>query len=299
MDFDSYKNCTLCPRKCRVDRNIKTGYYKTGSALSLSRAALHLWEEPCLEGKNGSGAVFFGGCSLGCVFCQNREISRGMHSKEVDRDRLCEIFFELRDKGACNINLVTPDHFAPHIVYAIEKAKKQGFDLPFVWNSSGYSSPETIRALSGLIDIYLPDFKYFSNEYAKKYSNVPDYFDTAQKSLYEMHRQIPFCEFDENGIMKRGIIVRLLLLPQLCNDAKKILYYLHETYGNRIYISIMSQYTPINCADLPKELRSSVPPKDYDELCRYAEKIGIENGFLQDGESIGESFIPDFDFYGV
>ena len=296
----NYTSCTLCPRECGVDRTTgEIGYCGKTSSLSLARAALHMWEEPCISGEEGSGTVFFSGCNLRCVYCQNREIAIGDSGKNVCDDRLVEIFFELKDKGANNINLVTPTHYLPHIVKSLEKAKSCGLDIPIVYNTSGYEKPEAIRLLDGLVDIYLPDFKYYSPELSFEYSNAMDYAEFAKKSLAEEFRQVGKPLFDERGIMQKGIIVRHLVLPGQAEDSKRILKYLYETYGNDIYVSIMSQYTPLAVMKDHPLLGRKLFDYEYEEVVDYAVELGIENGFLQDGEAAEESFIPPFDNSGI
>ena len=294
------KDCTLCPRECHADRTGgQTGFCGAGSELKAARAALHFWEEPCISGKKGSGAVFFSGCSLGCVYCQNYGISRGTAGKEISVSRLAEIFFELEQEGAQNINLVTPTHFAPRIAESIARAKRQGFRLPFVWNSGGYEKVETLRMLDGLIDIYLPDFKYMSASLAGRYSGAPDYPRWAKAAVAEMFRQVGEAEFGGDGGMRRGMIVRHLTLPGCLEDSKAVLKYLFESFGNQIYYSIMNQFTPLEPLKDYPELYRKVPRQDYDALVDFAVELGIENGFVQEGGTAAESFIPAFDGKGV
>ena len=258
-----------------------------------------MWEEPCISGENGSGTVFFGGCNLGCIYCQNHQIRDGKTGKTTDEFRLAEIFAELKDQGANNINLVTPTHFVPHIIKAIDIAKSNGLDIPVVYNSSGYEKVDTLKMLEGYVDIYLPDFKYYNNKTAKEFSNAENYTDYAKKAIEEMVRQRGESEFFENGLMKSGVIVRHLLLPNHLEESKEIIKYLYETYGNKIYISIMNQYTPMPQVANHKTLCNRVSDADYDELINYAVDIGVENGFIQEGETALESFIPPFDNSGV
>lgn len=265
---------------------------------SLARATLHYWEEPCISGDRGSGTVFFSGCALRCVYCQNRSIATGDVAKEVSTDRLCDIYFELKEKGAHNVNLVTASHFLPHVVKSIEDARRQGFDLPFVYNTSGYEKVDSIRRLEGLIDIYLPDYKYAVSSDAGKYSSCPDYPETAFIALDEMIRQQPEC-IVENGIMKRGVIIRHLLLPGKVIASKIAVKRLYERFGDKVYYSLMSQYTPLpHVSDFP-ELTRRVTEKEYSSLVDYAVELGIRKAFVQMGESAEESFIPSFDFEGV
>lgn len=296
-----YENCILCPRNCNTNRNDgNIGACMVSGKLKLARAALHYWEEPCISGEAGSGAVFFSGCSLHCVFCQNEEISRGQSGKEVEKERLAEIFLELQEKGANNINLVTPGQYVPHIIWAVEQARNQGLKLPIVYNTSSYEKVETIRRLEGIVDIYLPDFKYMSSDIAMKYSKAKDYPEVAKAAIAEMVRQQPNPVFDEvTGLMKRGVIVRQLLLPNLLEDAKAIVKYLYDAYGDNIYLSLMSQFTPLSNVENYPELNRKVSEKEYEEYVNYAIELGVENGFIQEEDVADESFIPHFDCEGV
>ena len=298
-----YKECRLCPRECGTDRNIKTGYCKEKSELHVSRAALHMWEEPCISGSKGSGTIFFSGCNMGCVFCQNKKISRGETGKIISFERLVEIFFELKEKGANNINLVTGDIYIPTLIKAIDKAKAQGIGIPFLFNTSSYLKVDSIKALEGLIDIYLPDFKYIRDEDAIRYSRAKGYGEVAKAAIAEMVRQQPACRFfeDEQGqyLIKNGVIVRHLLMPGMLIQAKMIVKYLYETYKDNIYISLMNQYTPNGeLKDYP-EINRKVAEWEYKSLIEYADKLGVVNGYIQEGETASESFIPDFDLTGV
>ncbi|MBR2046610.1 MAG: radical SAM protein, partial [Agathobacter sp.] len=239
-----YEACGLCPRNCKVNRaENETGVCKVPETLKVARAALHCWEEPCISGINGSGAVFFSGCSLHCVFCQNEEIAQGVVGKIISKERLVEIFLELQEKKANNINLVTPGHYVPHIVWSIEQARNQGLRIPIVYNTSSYETVDTIKMLEGIVDVYLPDFKYWNPEIAARYSKAPDYPQVAKSAIAEMVRQQPspvLYEKDGQELMKKGVIVRQLLLPGQLQDAKAIIKYLYETYGDQIYLSLMS-----------------------------------------------------------
>ncbi len=398
----SMEDCTLCPRECHADRKGgKCGYCGQTDEIRAARAALHYWEEPCISGKKGSGAVFFSGCVLRCVYCQNREIAwlcarsgSTACGKEISGERLAEIFLELQEKHANNINLVTPTHFAPQIAEAIRRARSQGLRLPVVYNTGSYEKVETLKSLDGLVDIYLPDLKYVSRHLAERYSNAPDYFERASEAIAEMVRQTgePVFGLEEesedmgslnkreeksegagslngreeksegagslngpeeesedvgslnkreekgegagslngrekkiedagslNGpekrgegmgslnesgenegyrLMKKGVIVRHLVLPGSVADSKRIIHYLHETYGNRIYISIMNQYTPMGLVDFP-ELNRKVRRREYEKVVDYALALGVENGFIQEGGTAEESFIPAFDWEGL
>ena len=295
------QNCTLCPRNCHADRlHGQVGYCGQTMTLTAARAALHLWEEPCLSGSQGSGTVFFSGCNLRCVFCQNHNIAIGTAGHSISLERLTDIFLELEAKGAHNINLVTPTHFLPQIAYSLERAKTKGLSIPIVYNTGSYEKIDALRLLDGLIDIYLPDFKYYSSDLSLRYSHAADYFEIASAAISEMYRQIGTPVIDTSfGLMKRGIIVRHLLLPGQAKDSKKILRYLHSTYGDHIFVSIMNQYTPLSqVADIP-ELNCIVTPEAYQRIVSFAQQIGIEQGFIQEGETSLESFIPEFDGEGL
>ena len=292
-------NCSLCPRMCNLDRQVTTGYCGVKNTIRVARAALHFWEEPCISGEEGSGAVFFTGCNLRCVFCQNYQIARAEQGKEITVERLAEIFLELQEQKANNINLVTATHYVPQVVEALKMAKEKGLYIPVVYNCGGYETVETLKLLEGLVDIYLPDFKYVDSERAKRYSRAEDYPEVAKAALAEMVRQQPKAEFDERGIMKKGVIVRHLMLPGGIKDSKAVVNYLYETYGDQIYISLMNQYTPLpHVADYP-EIDRKLKKFEYDRLVDYAISLGVENGFIQEGETAKESFIPAFTNEGV
>lgn len=346
-------DCTLCPRNCHVNRMAgQIGYCLQTGTLRAARAALHYWEEPCISGTAGSGAVFFGGCSMRCVFCQNHDIAAGEAGREISVERLKEIFLELQEKGANNINLVTPTHFVPLIVPALRAAKREGLRIPIVYNTSSYEKVSTLQLLDGLVDIYLPDLKYESAALSGLLSNAPDYFETATAAIAEMVRQVgepvfaapdgtllfaaqmnDACEEadeDTEFLMKKGVIVRHLALPGQEADSKRVLSYLLKTYGERIYISLMNQYTPIPsvlektlpklaqkklAAPEPLREKSAAQPEsaqacltglqrrltedEYEALIDFAIENGIENGFIQDQETAQESFIPAFDGEGI
>ena len=293
-------SCTLCSRNCKVNRNNnEIGFCGMTNQLMVARAALHYWEEPIISGEKGSGTVFFSGCNLKCVFCQNYQISNNNFGKPISIHRLSEIFLELQEKEANNINLVTPTHFVPLIIEALKIAKAKGFNIPIVYNSSGYENVETIKLLKGYIDIYLPDFKYYDNKYANKYSKCNNYFEAVTSSLNEMIKQVGKPVFNEEGILTKGIIVRHMMIPGLLNDSKKIIHYLVDNYNDDIFISIMNQYTPTNNLTNYQEINKTVNDSEYDELINYAIDLGIKNGFMQEGETQKTSFIPEFDTTGV
>lgn len=299
-NMNKYEDCLLCPRKCGINRSTgQTGVCGVSSEIKVARAALHYWEEPCISGKKGSGAVFFSGCSLHCVFCQNREISDGKEGKVISKERLSDIFIELVDKGANNINLVTPGQYIPDIVWAVNNAKSRGMKLPIIYNTSGYENVTELKLLEGIVDVYLPDFKYMDSTLSAMYSRAKDYPSVAKQALSEMVRQQPDVVIDDaTGLIQKGVIVRQLLLPGHVNDAKAVLKYLYDTYHDHVYISMMSQFTPIALKDYP-EINRTVTRREYERLVDYALKIGITNAFIQEGDVAKDSFIPAFDCEGV
>lgn len=299
-NMNKYENCLLCPRKCGINRSTgQTGVCGVSSEIKVARAALHYWEEPCISGKRGSGAVFFSGCSLHCVFCQNREISDGKAGKLISKERLSDIFMELADKGANNINLVTPGQYIPDIVWAVNDAKSRGMKLPIIYNTSGYENVTELKLLEGIVDVYLPDFKYMDSTLSARYSRAKDYPSVAKQALSEMVRQqLDVVIDDATGLIQKGVIVRQLLLPGHVNDAKAVLKYLYDTYHDHVYISMMSQFTPIALKDYP-EINRTVTRREYERLVDYALEIGITNAFIQEGDVAKDSFIPAFDCEGV
>ncbi len=293
----SYQKCEMCARGCGVNREIgEIGYCRMTDKCVVARASLHTWEEPIISGNRGSGTIFFSGCSLGCVFCQNEAISREKKGKEVSTERLAAIMLELQNKGAHNINLVTPSHFAKTVRESLLIANGLGLNIPIVYNTSSYDNIETLRALDGLIDIYLPDFKYYLSKTAYAYSFAKDYPDVARVAISEMVRQKPHPKI-ENGLMRSGVIARILLLPSHVAEAKLILKYLYSEYGDSIYISLMNQYTPIG--DMPSPLDRRVTHSEYEEVVDYAVRIGVKHAFIQEYGTAQECFIPDFDNTGV
>ena len=287
--------CNACPRGCNVDREVSLGYCKSPEKFKLARASLHYWEEPCISGKNGSGAIFFSGCNLGCVFCQNYEISHGCKGVEVSDDKLIDIMKRLVEEGANNINFVNPTHYSLQLLRVIEKYKPP---VPIVYNTSGYDSIETLKMLDGAVDIYLPDFKYIRPEKALKYSKAEDYPQVAEEALAEMKRQVSEDVFDENGIMLRGMIIRHLVLPSNTNSSISALDYLAENF-NDTYISVMAQYVP--CGDLTeyKEINRPLTQREYDKVVNHIFDLGLQKIFVQELEAASDEFIPDFDFTGV
>lgn len=305
MSWEGFRSspCNLCPRECGAQRaEGQTGYCFMGEQIYLARAALHMWEEPCISGTSGSGTVFFTGCNLRCVYCQNHEIAAGKKGKPVSVERLSEIFLELQQKGAANINLVTPDHYVRAVADAVLSAKDKGLILPVVYNGSGYEKSEVIRNLSGIVDVFLTDFKYMDEEIARRYSAAPDYPQVAMKALEEMVRIVGEPLFDEKGMMKKGVIVRHLLLPGHKKNAREVIRYVYETYGEKVYLSLMNQYTPFERLkgnpDYQKLCRK-VTKREYAAVVDYALSLGVKNAFIQEGDVAKESFIPSFDYEGV
>ncbi len=293
-----YEKCTLCPRRCNIKRSEAIGFCGETNHLTAARASLHMWEEPPISGTNGSGTVFFRGCSLKCVYCQNYAIAHNQGGKEITADNLADIFLSLQKKGAHNINLVTPTHFTPHIIRAVKASREKGLTLPIVYNTSGYELPQTIQSLDGIVDIFLTDFKYIKPETAKKYSNAPDYPEFAKAALAQMVKLAPKPVFD-NSLMKKGVIVRVLLLPGHLIETKMIVKYLYQTYGDSIYISLMNQYTPVKNHKAFPNLNRRVTDYEYKSLIDYAASLGVKNAFIQKGGTAEESFIPDFNLTGL
>lgn len=292
--------CRLCPRECGVDREHgQLGYCGMPAMPMAARAALHYWEEPCISGTEGSGAVFFSGCTLRCVFCQNYEIAAGKAGRLIDGEKLARIFLRLQDQGANNINLVTAGHFLPYMIEAVRLAKRRGLRIPVVYNTGGYEKPQMLKELEGLVDIWLPDYKYRSRELSKKYSHAEDYPLWASRALEEMVRQSGEPVLDSRGMMRSGVIVRHLVLPGCVHDSKDVLEYLWDTYGNRIYVSIMSQYTPLEHVAAYPEIDRRVTKEEYEEVVNYARFLGMDQVYVQEGECAKESFIPPFDCEGI
>ena len=296
--MDILKKCNLCKRNCLVNRYEKIGFCKQIDKIRVAKASLTYFEEPCISNTKGSGTIFFSGCNMGCIFCQNDKLTKENFGAYITVDRLADIMLELQAKGAININLVTP---TPHIIgikEAIIKAKKNGLTIPIIYNTGTYENIESIKLLDGLIDVYLPDLKYYDDKYAIKYSNTKDYFKNATKVIEAMYKQVGPCQFDKNGNIIKGVIVRHLMLPTLLDDSKEIIKYLYETYKDNIYISIMNQYTVIKPLKY-KELNHKVKEKDYDSLIIYAINLGVKNAFCQLNNTSSTEFIPNFDLEGV
>ena len=288
--------CNICPRECNADRETQKGVCGMPWDVYLARAEKHYWEEPPISGKNGSGAVFFSGCSLKCVFCQNFGISHEKFGKKVSLERLREIFFELYEKGAHNINLVNPTHYTLQIKEAFSENKPP---IPVVYNCGGYEKVQSLKMLDGLIDIYLPDYKYISPDRAEKYSSAANYGEAVIEALKEMKRQCPENVFNEEGIMQKGMIVRHLILPKNTNQSLKILDSIKENLGTDTHISLMAQYTPMGKLDTVPELQRRITAREYEKVVSYALELGFDNIYTQDYSSATEEYIPSFDLSGV
>ena len=302
------RSCRLCPRSCGVDRTAgERGVCGAGARVRIARAALHFWEEPCISGTSGSGTVFFSYCPVRCVYCQNRDIALGDAGTEVSVRRLARIYLELAEQGARNVNLVTPTHYAPQVVESVRLARAAGLDLPIVYNTSGYELPEAIALLRGTVDVYLSDYKYADARTAARYSNAPDYPEVALAALEAMVEQAgpPVFEAQTGGApeeparLVRGVVVRHLLLPGCLEESKRAVRLLHERFGGDVLLSIMNQYTPAYRIDRFPELNATVPPQEYEALLDYADALGVEDYFWQEGGADSESFIPPFDRTGV
>jgi putative pyruvate formate lyase activating enzyme len=305
-------DCTLCPRSCRVNRLAgRIGYCNVTADLFAARAALYYHEEPVISGSRGSGAVFFAGCNMGCVFCQNYAIAKAMTGTQLSSGRLTEIFLSLQEQGAHNINLITAEHFLPQVIRSLRDAKDQGLTLPVVYNTGTYERVEAIQALEGLVDVWLPDFKYISPRLSLAYSHTPDYFQYASKALQEMVRQCPEPLFSDGShtldapddaddpLMVRGVLVRHLVLPGSTQDSMDILKYLHDTYGDQIFISIMNQYTPMPQVKDDPDLGRKLSSAEYEKVVDYAISLGITNGFIQEEGTASRRYIPAFDGTGI
>lgn len=291
------EKCVLCPHECKVNRNEgKLGRCKAGKNIKIALANLHYFEEPCISGENGSGTVFFSGCNLNCKYCQNYKISQELLGKEISIEELAEEFLKLQNMNANNINLVTGVMYVPQIIKAIKIAREKGLNIPIVYNSSGYESVETIKLLDGYIDVYLPDLKYYDSDLGIKYSGIKNYFENATNAIKEMYKQVGEADFDENGIIKKGIIIRHLVLPNNIENSKNALKWIKETFGNKILVSIMAQYFPTNKAKDITELNRKLTQEEYDEIEQFVFDLELD-GYMQDLEENEEQYVPDFEKY--
>lgn len=288
--------CRLCPRECGADRQSgERGFCQEGVLPVVARASLHMWEEPCISGERGSGTVFFSGCGLRCIYCQNHEIALGRRGREMSVSELAALFIGIQEKGAHNLNLVTPSHFAAAVRDALLLSKQIGLEIPVVYNCGGYEKPESLGLLDGLVDIYMPDFKYMEASLAEKFSHAADYPEAAKAAIAEMVRQTGGAVFDREGMMQKGTLIRHLLLPGHVENSKKVARYLLETYGEDVFISLMNQYTPVRYIEEYPELNRRVTKREYARLVDYALEAGLINGYIQEGAAAQESFIPSFD----
>ncbi len=299
MILDLLKDCKLCPRNCNINRNEKSGFCGAGEKISVALVSLHKWEEPCLVGDNGAGTIFFSHCNLKCVYCQNFKISSEGYGKEISIERLAEIFLEQQQRGAANIELVTPTHYVPQICMALDIAKSHGLNIPIVYNTNSYENLSTLELLKNRVDIFLPDLKYFDDEIAKTFSNAPNYFQVATSAIQKMFELVGENKFDSSGMMTRGVIVRHLVLPNFRRDSFKILDWLNKNFGDKIFISLMNQYTPLFRAGEFKKINRRLTTFEYDSVTNYAVDIGIKNCYIQIGKTADEKFVPNFDGNGV
>lgn len=288
------KRCVICPRKCGINRYEKKGVCGATNKVRLAYYSLHKWEEPVISGNNGSGTIFFSNCNLKCIYCQNKKISLDGYGKYISNKKLREIILELQEMGAHNINFVTPTHYVPQIASVLHKIKFNELKIPVIYNTSSYENIGTLKMMSNLVDIYLADLRYFDDELGKKYSMCENYFEIATMAIDEMYRQVGKFQLDSDGLLKKGLVVRVLILPNHARDAKEIINYLYKTYGDDIYISIMNQYTPINNCKY-ENLNRKITDEEYDEVIDFAVAIGVKNAFIQEGDTANESFIPKFD----
>ena len=288
-------SCTLCPHMCKINRNNgKIGRCKSTGNVKIALASLHHFEEPCISGKNGSGTVFFSNCNLSCVFCQNYKISQLGLGHEISIDELANIFLDQQKSDAGNINLVTPTMYVPQIIEAIKIAKSNGLKIPIIYNSNGYENVETIRLLKDYIDVYLPDLKYFDNDLAKKYSGINNYFENASKAILEMYFQVGLPVFDENRLIKKGLIIRHLVLPNHIDNSKKVLLWIKENLPQDVYVSLMAQYFPTYKAKSIEDLNRKLSKEEFEEIKNYLEKLDIHNGYFQELGEHEEEYVPDF-----
>jgi len=292
---DILECCTLCPHMCKVNRrDKKIGRCKASEKIKIALVSTHEYEEPCISKLHGSGTIFFSNCNLKCVFCQNYKISSEGLGKEYSIEELADIMLKQQEKGVNNINLVTPTIYAYQIVQAIKRAKEKGLNIPVIYNSSGYETIETLKMLEGYIDVYLPDFKYYDNDIALKYSNVKEYFEYTTNAIKEMYRQVGNPEFDENGIIQKGVVIRHLILPSHVNQTKKVLNWVKENIGKEAYVSIMAQYFPCNKADKYEKINRKINKIELRMVENYLYNSGLENGYIQKLGKCEESYVPDF-----
>jgi len=297
--IEALTHCELCPRRCGVNRYERPGVCGAGAEVTVAKAFLHRWEEPCISGTHGSGTVFFTGCNLRCLYCQNYPISHGQVGRAISIERLATIFLELQEQGAHNVNLVTPTPYTPHIAAAIEHARRQGLRLPVIHNNGGYESVAALRQLAGLVDVYLPDLKYFDAGLSRRWSGASDYFARASEAILEMLDQVGEPVFDADGLLVRGVMIRHLVLPGAGDDSRRIVDWVLDTLPATIYLNLMSQYTPLGRGAEYPDLSARLSPDEYDAVVEYAIQRGLENGFIQEMDSASSDYVPDFDLEGV
>ena len=288
--------CTICPHNCKINRTKNPGRCKSTDKIKIALYSIHNFEEPCISGEKGSGTIFFSNCNMNCVFCQNYEISQLGIGKEITIEELADIMIKQQERNVQNINLVTPTSYVLHIIEAIKIARKKGLKIPIVYNTNGYESVETIKLLEGYIDIYLPDLKYYYNDLAKKYSKVDNYFEIATKAIQEMYRQVGAPVLDENGVMKRGLMVRHLILPNEVQNSKKVLKWIKENMDANIYVSIMAQYFPTYRAKEIPELSRKINKEEYSKIENYLYEIDLENGYIQELGEHEEEYVPTWEY---
>lgn len=291
------EKCELCGFRCKVNRNQKKGVCNCGDLPKLSLVSTHMWEEPCISGEAGSGTIFFSGCNFSCIFCQNYQISQEDYGKEISVERLAEIFLEQQNRGVNNINLVSPTPYVPLIIEALKIAKEKGLNIPIVYNTNGYETLETIRSLEGYVDVYLPDLKYFDDEIALMYSKIPNYFEVASEAILEMYRQVGNSVFDKNGIIKKGLIIRHLILPGNIMQTKKILDWIKQNLSLDVYLSIMAQYFPTYKAKEDKIINRKISKREYEIVLDLL--MDFENVYIQDLGTHEEEYVPNFDLSGI
>lgn len=288
--------CTICPHNCKINRTKNPGRCKSTDKIKIALYSIHNFEEPCISGENGSGTIFFSNCNMNCVFCQNYEISQLGRGKEITIEELANIMIKQQERNVQNINLVTPTSYALHIVEAIKIARRKGLKIPIVYNTNGYESVETLKLLEGYVDIYLPDLKYYYDDLAKKYSKVDNYFEIATKAIQEMYRQVGTPVLDENGVMKKGLMIRHLILPNEVQNSKKVLKWIKENIDSNVYVSIMAQYFPTYKAKEIPEIARKITKEEYEKVENYLYELDLENGYIQELGEHEEEYVPTWEY---
>ena len=288
--------CTICPHNCKINRTKNPGRCKSTDKIKIALYSIHNFEEPCISGEKGSGTIFFSNCNMNCVFCQNYEISQLGRGKEITIEELANVMIKQQERNVQNINLVTPTSYALHIVEAIKIARKKGLEIPIVYNTNGYESVETLKLLEGYVDIYLPDLKYYYDDLAKKYSKVDNYFESATKAIQEMYRQVGTPVLDENGVMKKGLMIRHLILPNEVQNSKKVLKWIKENIDSNVYVSIMAQYFPTYKAKEIPEIARKITKEEYEKVENYLYELDLENGYIQELGEHEEEYVPTWEY---